>query len=77
MSKQTFTCDWCGKPFEKWATRATRHNFCSRACLGAFSSKKRNPDGYQALKDYTGISENMAEVNRRLNPGRMTPGTRE
>ncbi len=71
--KVEITCDWCGKTFMKLQNRITLHNFCSRACLAAFSSKRKNPAGYKALKDYRNISLNMSELNSRLNPSRMTP----
>ena len=70
MGKVKVRCDWCGKEIEKYPCLVKPHNFCSRACLGSFSSRTKNPDSYASLKDYTGISKNMSEVNRRLNPTR-------
>ena len=65
------TCDWCGKQFER--NRISRHNFCCRQCLADFSSKTKNPDGYNSLKSYDSMSQHMTELNREMNPDRMTP----
>ena len=62
------TCDWCGKPIER--RQKKRHNFCSRQCLADFSSKSKNPDGYNALKDYTNMSQHMTTLNQEMNPER-------
>lgn len=75
--KVRLTCDWCGKSFEKERCRLTPHNFCSRACLGAFSSKAKNPERYGTLRNLGAMSDNMTDVNRRLNPERMTDAVRE
>lgn len=72
MDKVKVRCDWCGLVFDKYAKKVTTHNFCCRACLGAFSSKTRNPRGYARLKDYSGQSWNMHNLNLRLNPTRFT-----
>lgn len=43
------TCDNCGKLFQKkaWQVKATKHNFCSRGCLGEYRRKKTIiPCGY-------------------------------
>lgn len=69
-------CDWCGKAIKKPPCKVKKHNFCSRACLSAFSSRTKNPSGYAELKDYTGMSEHMHELNEELNPDRMTLKTR-
>ena len=76
MSKVKIRCDYCGKEFEKYPSRVTAHNFCSKKCLGDFSSKSKNPNGYAALKDYSGQSENMKQLNSKLNPTRMTEETK-
>lgn len=70
-------CDWCGKEITKEKCRITRHNFCSRECLADFSNKTKNPEGYKLLKDYTNISKNLSEINKKLNPTRMTKDVRE
>jgi len=64
------TCDYCGKPIKKYTLH--KHNFCSRQCLWSFSNKTKNPTGYAKLKDFTKISAHLSEVNRKLNPIRMT-----
>lgn len=68
-------CDWCGKPIKKYSRN--KHNFCSRQCLAAFSSKSKNPDGYADLKNYTNMSKHMSKLNESLNPTRMTPDVRK
>ena len=75
-NRVTVTCDWCGKMIEKWPSVIKRHNFCSRQCLADFSNKTKNQDEYGKLKDYTGQRQNMAEINQKLNPSRMTAITR-
>ncbi len=72
--KYKLECDWCHKPIEKWVLH--EHNFCSRQCLGAFSSKKSNPEGYKALKAYEHIGEHFKELNPTMNKTRMTPEVR-
>lgn len=68
-------CDWCGKSIRRYVVH--KHNFCSRACLASFSSKSKNPNGYNDLKDYKNMSRNMTRINEELNPSRMTPEVRE
>lgn len=75
--KLKIRCDWCGKEFEKYECQITPHNFCCRPCLAAYSSKEKNPDGYHDLKDYTGMGKHLSDLNRELNPTRMTPETRK
>ena len=70
-------CDMCGKAFEKYECCLTPHNFCSRECLADFSSKDRNPEGYATLKDFTKMGQHFSELNRRLNPTRMTEATKQ
>lgn len=74
--KQALSCDWCGKTIERYSCQIKAHNFCSRGCAAAFSYKSQNPKGYNELRDYTGMSENMSNPNRRMNPTRMTKTVR-
>lgn len=74
--KLTVNCDWCGKPIERFPSQLKKHNFCSRTCLSAFSSRSKNPTGYAKLKDYTGMSEHMHDLNEEMNPERMNFYTR-
>lgn len=76
--KLTVTCDFCGKAFERDSAflKGKRHHFCSRQCLADFSSKSRNPEHYADLKDFTNMGAHMAQMNRELNPTRMTVETR-
>lgn len=71
------SCDWCGRAMTRYPSRVKKHNFCCRQCLANFSSREKNPDGYDSLKNYAGMSANMTRINRRLNPTRMTDTVRE
>lgn len=77
--KLAVTCDFCGNVFERDSAflKGKRHHFCSRQCLADFSSKSRNPQHYADLKDFTNMGVHMAQMNRELNPTRMTVETRE
>lgn len=68
-------CDWCGKVIWRYPSRLREHNFCGRSCMGAYSSKDRNPEGY-AFKEFSKNSARFAQMNREMNPGRMTPQVR-
>ena len=70
-----FRCDWCGKQIKKY--RKDKHNFCSRECLAAFSSKSKNPGGYALLKNYENMSKNMTRICAEMNPNRMTTEVKE
>lgn len=70
-------CDYCGEIIHRFPSHVKSHNFCSRKCLGAFSSKQKNPDAYTELKDLSAVSKHMSELNRELNPNRMTKETRK
>ena len=50
--------------------------FCSRKCLADFSSREKNPEAYNDLKDYGNISEHMKQLNAVMNPSRMDFPTR-
>ncbi len=73
--KIDLVCEWCGKPIQRCPSQVKAHNFCSRACLGAFSSKAKNPEGY-AYRDFSKNSARMSVMNKELNPTRMTVATR-
>lgn len=70
--KLKIECNWCGKEIYKYPSQIKKHNFCSRKCLSDFSNKIINPTGYHELKDYTNMSEHLSELNRKLNPTKMT-----
>ncbi len=78
-NKLSVTCDMCGVVFQRSPSRIVgqRHLFCSKKCLWDFSSKEKNPYSYGELKDLQPVSEHMSELNRRLNPTRMTDEVRE
>ncbi len=59
-------CQWCGKEFE--SNRKDR-KFCCQDCHYKHASKKHNPEGYNRRPD-------LSELNRRLNPNRMTDEVR-
>lgn len=77
--KLKITCDWCGKEFEREssALKGKKHHFCCRQCLADYSNKNKNPNAYADLKNYTNIGRHLSELNRKLNPERMTPETRK
>lgn len=75
MAKIEIKCDWCGKAIRRYPCQMKAHNFCSRGCLAAYATKSKNPEGY-AFRDFTKNSERLSAINRRLNPMRMTEGTR-
>lgn len=71
-------CYWCGNTYmAKRYKLNQKHHFCSRDCLWKFQSKKHNPDGYRELKDYSSVSKHMSDLNRELNPTRMTNEVKE
>ena len=76
--KLQIVCDRCGSSFEREssALKGKKHHFCSRKCLANFSNKRKNPDGYAKLKDYTNMSLHMTQLNEDMNPTRMSSETR-
>ena len=74
--KRELKCDFCGKRMYKYPSQIHRHNFCSRKCLADFSSREKNPEAYNDLKDYGNISEHMKQLNAAMNPSRMDFPTR-
>lgn len=69
--KILLACSRCGKSIERYPSKVSPHNFCSRKCLAEYSSRVKNPDGYKSLKDYENMSQNMVRLNKELNPTRM------
>ena len=65
--KRELKCDFCGKRMYKYPSQIHRHNFCSRKCLADFSSREKNPEAYNDLKDYGNISEHMKQLNAVMN----------
>lgn len=74
--KVNLMCARCGKEIEKYPSQVKPHNFCSRKCLAEYSSKQKNPQEYDSLKNYKNMSRHMAELNKELNPERMGFSTR-
>ena len=75
MAKIETTCEMCGKVFFRYPSHLKKTNFCSKTCLGKYNSKLFNPSGYK-YRSFEKNSERMTEMNRELNPQRMTPETR-
>lgn len=74
--RQELECPWCGKTFYRYPSQITGKNTCSRKCLGAQQSKKHNPEGYTEARNTSAMGKHLPELNRKLNPGRMTPEVR-
>lgn len=70
-------CDWCKSVIYRTPSHIKKHNFCCRECLAKFSNRKENPEGYAGLKDYSNISRHCTEMNKQLNPDRMTDEIKE
>lgn len=77
--KLKIKCDFCGREFERDAIhlKGKRHHFCCRQCMHSYSSKKENPEKYHDYADWSKNGQRFSELNKRLNPTRMTPKTRE
>lgn len=43
MAKVKVICDTCGKEFEKYESKLSKHNFCNRECYLEFHRVKRDP----------------------------------
>lgn len=63
MSKLEISCDWCGKKIWRYPSQIKAHNFCSRKCLGEFSSKSKNAEGYK-YRDFSKNSQRFAVMNK-------------
>lgn len=68
-------CVWCGKELELNPSLKKERNFCSKECFCKFRSKAYNPEGYK-FYDFSKVSKHMTELNKKLNPTRMTPEVR-
>ncbi len=65
------TCDNCGKTIYRQPCHVKPHNFCSRKCLGEARHKKTL--GIDTRKS----SEHMRNLNKKMNPTRMTDEVRK
>ncbi len=72
MPKVKIACDFCKAHFERYPSQVKERNFCSRDCKNKHVSKSHNPDGYH--RNFN--AAHLSELNRKLNPTRMTPTTR-
>lgn len=61
-------CDFCNKAINRFPSQVKQRNFCSKECRDKHRSKKHNPDGYQRKWN----AGHLSELNRKLNPIRMT-----
>ena len=69
MSKKTTqTCLWCGQAFEAYPSN--HRKFCCSECHYKHATKVLNPDGYTH-------HPHLSELNRSMNPYKMTPTMRE
>lgn len=75
-SRRELRCAWCGATIYRYPSQITGRNTCSRECLGQMRSKAHNPHGYAEARDLSNVGKHLPELNRRLNPTRMTPETR-
>lgn len=62
--KTKHTCQYCGQEFYAYAS--SNRKYCSRECGYKYQSKEHNPEGYHKRP-------HLSELNRKLNPNRMTP----
>ena len=76
MGKSVLQCDWCGKDIERYPSQIKSRNFCDRECAAKYNSKTVNPEGY-GYRSFEKNALRFAEMNRQLNPERMTPAVRE
>jgi hypothetical protein len=73
MRYKPIQCDFCKKEFERYEKSIKKdRNFCSRECMNSARSKKHNPEGYR--RNFN--AHHLAELNRKLNPTRMTQETK-
>ena len=73
--KVPLRCSYCGAEIRRYPSQIREHNFCSRRCSGAYSSREKNPDGY-CYRDFSKNSARMTAMNLELNPKRMRQETR-
>lgn len=69
MGKTRYGCSWCGGDAYRWPSAVGKNVYCTKACRSKHLSKKHNPGGY--LKH-----PHLGELNKKLNPKRMTFETR-
>ena len=71
--RKTYTCTWCGAPFEKLECqmKGKKMTFCSRRCLAEYRSKEHNPEGRPITRH-----PHLSEYNKKHNAERMTPEVR-
>jgi len=69
--KIKINCLWCSKTILRYQSQIKVNNFCSRQCLANYRSKRFNPEDRPIHK-----RPDVSEMNKRLNPERMTFETR-
>ena len=62
-------CTWCGETVYRYKSQIGKNVYCKSECRSKHLSKKHNPEGY--LK-----RPHLTDINKELNPGRMTMQTR-
>ena len=72
MGKVAVTCEYCSEIMFRYPSHVKERNFCSKDCKDRHVSKKFNPDGYHRKFN----AGHLIELNRKLNPTRMTQQTR-
>lgn len=73
MPKITISCDWCKEDILRYPSQVKKsRNFCSRRCMNEHRTKRLNPEGYK--RNFN--AGHLSELNRRLNPTRMTEETK-
>lgn len=69
MGKVAIPCSWCGEEVFRYPSQIGKNNYCCKDCRSKHLSKKYNPNGYRK-------HPHLSELNRKLNPKRMTEDTR-
>lgn len=72
MSKVKVECLWCGKEILRYPSQVKERNFCSKQCKDKHVTKRLNPEGY--VRNFN--AHHLPELNRKLNPKRMTAEVR-
>lgn len=70
MPKVRVPCSWCRTEIQRYLSQINKNSYCSKDCRSKHLSKKHNPQGYKK-------HPHLAELNKQLNPERMTIKTRK
>lgn len=69
MGKAEVNCSWCGNKIFRYPSQINKNSYCCKECRSKHLSKKHNPEGYRK-------HQHLSELNKQLNPDRMTMQTR-